>query len=422
MSRSLFGRLHGHEPGFIIGRYAKRKQRGSVLRITHNPSTRIVAKGLVCAGIVILALVGTLPFAGSASAAEAAPESAGESSTPVATLPLPAPEPGTPGGLTSEPAPVSTTPGGSSTEAAPEATTPTESTPETTAPSGSTTEPVPSETVPPETTPVTPIPEPTPVEPTPPVKSITEPVPVEVTLPAKPIAEAPPPSPVTTPVLETSTPLVAAAEATLSAAAPNATQLAGASTSTPPPAVQAPAISGPVSSPATTELSSAVIGRLAMGAPGGGPRQPPGGAGAPTSIEAPVRLSAAQRAGELSCELSGMAGSATKDCTAGWLSDQTFLSPSSEGFPSGTRPRTGPPADGYDAPVGGSHPMTPPPGPSPGGAVGGSATGASGVGVSGFFTLAGLLLLAAPRAMRRLRLSCQPWRTAFFVLIPERPG
>jgi len=40
----------------------------------------------------------------------------------------------------------------------------------------------------------------------------------------------------------------------------------------------------------------------------------------------------------------------------------------------------------------------------------------------GFLTLIGLLLLAAPRAMRRLRLSCEPWLTAFFVLIPERPG
>lgn len=403
-----------------------------MLRITHNPSTRIVAKGLVCAGMVILALVGTLAAAASASAAEATPESGGESSTPVATLPLPAPEPGTPGGLTSEPTPVSTIPGGSSPEAAPEATKPTGSTPETTtpsgstsettAPSGSTSEPipvVPTETAPseplPVTTPVTPIPETTPVEPTSPVKSITEPVPVEVTLPAKPITEA-------APVLETSTPLMAAAEATLSAASPDATQLAGASTSTPPPAVQAPLSFGTVESPATTELSSAVVGRLAMGTSGSGPRQPPGGAAGSTSIEAPVRLSAAQRAGELSCELSGMAGSATNNCTAGWLSAQTFLSPSSEGFPSGTRPRTGPPADGYSGPVGGSHPATPPPGPSPGGAVGGSATGASGVGVSGFFTLAGLLLLAAPRAMRRLRLSCQPWRTAFFVLIPERPG
>jgi hypothetical protein len=72
----------------------------------------------------------------------------------------------------------------------------------------------------------------------------------------------------------------------------------------------------------------------------------------------------------------------------------------------------------------GGRPITPSPGPAPGGAGGGVAAGASGgaVGLSGFLTLAGLLLLAAPRALRRLRLSRRPHLTAFFVLIPERPG
>jgi hypothetical protein len=408
----------------MIASYGKRNQRGSVLGITQNRSTRIVAKGLVCAGIVILGLLGALPLAATASAAEAGPVS----------------ETGTPAGLTPEPAPGSTTPVGSSGEVVPVATPPVGSTPEPTTPAGSTSEPtspiVPLEAKPAETAPVTitettpvetttPVTPPTeiePVETTTPVTSITEPPPV--TLPVKPTPEPAPEAaplvPAAAPVSETPTTLAAAAEATLSAAAPATTPLASALTSTPPAAVEPPEMSAPVSNPATAELSGALIGRLAIGAPGGGPRQPPGGAAG--STEAPVRLSAAQRAGELSCELSGMARSATKDCTAGWLSDQTFLSPSSEGLPSGTRPRTGPPADGYNGPAGGSHPVTPPPGPSPGGSVGGSATGASGVALSGFFTLAGLLLLAAPRAMRRLRLSCQPWRTAFFVLIPERPG
>jgi hypothetical protein len=39
-----------------------------------------------------------------------------------------------------------------------------------------------------------------------------------------------------------------------------------------------------------------------------------------------------------------------------------------------------------------------------------------------FLTLAGLLLIGGPAAMRRLRLASQPWRSAPFVLIPERPG
>ena len=52
---------------------------------------------------------------------------------------------------------------------------------------------------------------------------------------------------------------------------------------------------------------------------------------------------------------------------------------------------------------------------------GGSAPGASGLALSAYLT-PGDLLLGGPRAMRRLRLSCEQWRAACFVLIPERPG
>jgi hypothetical protein len=73
--------------------------------------------------------------------------------------------------------------------------------------------------------------------------------------------------------------------------------------------------------------------------------------------------------------------------------------------------------------AGGSRPpVSPAPSPAPGGASGGSASGSSGLGLSAFLTLGALLRLALPRAMRRLRLSCEPWLTACFVLIPERPG
>jgi hypothetical protein len=64
---------------------------------------------------------------------------------------------------------------------------------------------------------------------------------------------------------------------------------------------------------------------------------------------------------------------------------------------------------------------TPAPSPLPGGA-GGTTAAASGLGFSIFLTLAGLLLLAGPRALRRLRPWCEPWRMARFALIPERPG
>jgi hypothetical protein len=61
------------------------------------------------------------------------------------------------------------------------------------------------------------------------------------------------------------------------------------------------------------------------------------------------------------------------------------------------------------------------PGPSPGG-VSESTVAPCGFALSIFLTLAGLAMLAAPRAMRRLRLASEPWRLAPFVLIPERPG
>jgi hypothetical protein len=59
----------------------------------------------------------------------------------------------------------------------------------------------------------------------------------------------------------------------------------------------------------------------------------------------------------------------------------------------------------------------------PGGSAPVSGAGATG-GLSGsaLLALAALLLLAAPRAMRRLRLAAGSWRAAQFVLIPERPG
>jgi len=135
-------------------------------------------------------------------------------------------------------------------------------------------------------------------------------------------------------------------------------------------------------------------------------------------------MSAAQRAGELRCELSGQASSLTENCSAAWLGRQSLLLASPENLTTAAPGISVAPAGsggdvGY---TGGSRSFIPSPGPAPSGAFGGSAAGGSGVATSGFFTLAGLLLLAGPRALRRLRLSCQPWLTAFFVLIPERPG
>lgn len=68
---------------------------------------------------------------------------------------------------------------------------------------------------------------------------------------------------------------------------------------------------------------------------------------------------------------------------------------------------------------------TPPParGPTPEGVSGATAAGpGAGASVSIFLALAGLLMLALPRALRRIRLASAPWRVAPFALIPARPG
>jgi hypothetical protein len=67
-----------------------------------------------------------------------------------------------------------------------------------------------------------------------------------------------------------------------------------------------------------------------------------------------------------------------------------------------------------------NHPSAPGSG-SGGGGGGSAAGGGSGSGSSASSTLVDVLLQAAPRAMRRLRLAQPSWRTSFFVLIPERP-
>jgi hypothetical protein len=255
--------------------------------------------------------------------------------------------------------------------------------------------------------------------------------PAEVPPPPKPIAELPPETttpltPITQRITEATTPTepiaASAAEAALALAAPATGQVAAAMTS--PSGGQNAASTEAASVPAAVEASSVLLGRLAVDGSGGRRPGPPASGGAAPRTGVQVNLSAAQRAGELSCQLSEMSGSVTDNCRAGWLSTRAVLATPAAGFRAGTvgTARTGPPDDGYGGTVGGNHQGIPAPGPAPSGAVGGSAAGGSGIALSGFFTLAGLLLLAAPLALRRLRLSCRPWLTAFFVLIPERPG
>jgi hypothetical protein len=137
----------------------------------------------------------------------------------------------------------------------------------------------------------------------------------------------------------------------------------------------------------------------------------------------------AKQAGRFSCELSALSGSMTDNCTVGWLGTPRIVASASTTGSAALRvsslilavAATSPPDGGHGGTAVGGPPIAPAPGPAPSGASGVASGGASGIGLSTFLSLAGLLLLGAPRALRRLRLSCEPWLAGCFVLIPERP-
>lgn len=139
----------------------------------------------------------------------------------------------------------------------------------------------------------------------------------------------------------------------------------------------------------------------------------------------PDRQTSARRLGLLSCSLAALVGPIAANCAGGWLDIATARSASSNPFAAPRLSLTAIAADASTRHVDGSavenHPTRPTPGSGSGGVGGGSAGCGSGSAASACFTLAGLLLQAAPSAMRRLRLSQPSWRTSFFVLIPERP-
>ncbi len=130
----------------------------------------------------------------------------------------------------------------------------------------------------------------------------------------------------------------------------------------------------------------------------------------------------ARSAGPMSC----VRASITAGYAGGWLDISLASSLSNVPFTtadaSSTAIAAGAPAGSQgDGSTIENHPSVPGSGGS-GGAGGGSAAGGgSGSASSASSTLVDVLLQAAPRAMRRLRLAQPSWRTSFFVLIPERP-
>jgi hypothetical protein len=347
-----------------------------MVRIVHSPWRRIGLR------VVVLALLSTLAVAASAKASDPGPESSPAPLPPAGEVqpsePSPLPVQGPEGVV---PAPVS--------ERAPEPVIPTPA-------------PAPEPVIP---TPA-PAPEPAPVSPAP--EHAPNPPETILTVPTPERPERPKEGAGTNPGAE-QTPDSTLTSSTMLSAAVTAP---GAETRAAPGSEPAAEVPG-----AATSLTGVPVLGGSAGPPGSGPGS--GGAAA--------KMTAAQRSARFSCDLSTSEGRVTNSCTSGWSGAQRLLSTppiavataaALVGAASGT-----PGGGGHGGSAVGSPPVSPSPSPppAPGGAAG-SAAGSSGLALSGFLTLAGLLLLGAPRAMRRLRLSCEPWRTACFVLIPERPG
>ncbi len=348
--------------------HGKRKLRGNMLGMAHNPWRRI---GL---GAVVWALLGVLVLAASARADEGplalAPEATPSTGETVVSVPPPVAAPADPEPVLSVPAP----------------------------------EPAPAQ---------------------------------ETTRAAESEQKAPAPEPVSSPGTEVQAP---APETILTVPAQEKTTPApeksaeGLLTGSAPEKGQEGVVVGTSSGPSSGSPSNlSAIGALPETA--GGPPQGPGATlevpttakAGPPSVGAGVVTSTAQRVRQFDCELSELGDGTANACGAQALSSQRFLSAPSMGQATSVAYVAAAGGSASGGGHGGSGAGTPPVGPAPSppsapSGASGSAAGSSGLGLSGFLTLAGLLLLGAPRAMRRLRLSCQPWRTACFVLIPERPG
>jgi hypothetical protein len=396
---------------------SRRRTRGVFAMNRHYPAIRLLADWLLYVRVASVIVLGTLVLAASAQAAGQATESAPEGTSPAPTTESPPPVETVTESASENPPPVETV-----TEPPPVTETSTESSP----PVEAVTEPT-LESAPPVETVTELIPEPPPPvetvtelipEPPPPVETVTEPVrPVEALkeATADPIQLAPEAPPPITPIQEQSK----------EASSSQQPAVEGVEGSPPPATPQDAAVLAPATSVAAAPDASTLGDSLATGATTSEPGVPAVKSTSPVrAIGAAARLSEAQRAADLNCELSGLSGPATDDCTAGWLAGQSLSSTSPAYLTTAAlTARAATSAGGENGgAMGASRSVTPPPGPAPSGAFGSSAAGGCGTAPAGFFTLSGHLRLVAPRAMRRLKLSCQPWRTAFFVLIPERPG
>jgi hypothetical protein len=362
---------------------------GNVLRIARITP----ASGPLCASVAVLMALGILLFAGSARAASAA-EPAPETSPTAAAEPAPAAS-----ASAAEPAPEASP--ASAAEAAPETSSPVVSVVETAkealAPVETVVESAPEVPV------LAPVVEAAP-ETSPPLEPINEVKEAPAAEPVKEVKE--------TPAAE-SAKEGPVAEAIKEAIQANVTAGQDAAPANDSVAAVGPEVSSTPDGPLTTTLPVLA-----------GENQTPSATGSANAAALARRMIAAQRAENFDRALGGLGSSPTG--TASELHGPGLLSASAvlaEDLSGGATSSAGAPAGGRSGgSPGGSSPIGPSPGPAPNGTFGGAAGGGAGIALSGFPTFAGHLLRGAPVAMRRLRLSFQPWLTAFFVLIPERPG
>lgn len=391
------------------------KSGANMPRFAPNQSIWSLVKGPLYARVtsfVLIAFIGTLLLAASAHAASTDAEPAGETSSSVSVA--------EPVAEASSPAPAAP---------APEASSPTP----VVEPVAEVSSPVPAEPAPEVSSPVS-------AEPAPEVSSPVEPVVEqvqEVLPPAEPVVEkvqetltpvveqvkevSSPATPVVEPTPEASSPVGTIKEvAEVSAGKPilehGAESLSSADDSTDSVAVEA---SGTATGSATTALSFAPVTTILPPIE----ELPTISTVSSAYAAALARKGVAQRAVAFARELGGLGASPLYTQTVGLQAHSLISVALVEDLAMGKAGRAGARATGRSGgSPGGSGPTAPQPGPGPGGAFGGAAGGGSGIALSGFPTHVGHLLLGAPLAMRRLRLSFQPWLTAFFVLIPERPG
>ena len=367
-----------------------------MIDMVKSPSTRVLSKGRLAAWLAVSLAFAALLVAPDAQAhGTNAPNRAADTSIG---------EGATEGGVPTEQAPATTGQGQSTTE---EATTPApagqgQSTTEQSQPTNEQSQPATEQTKPPAEEPIAP------AEPIPPAAEATPP------------AQTPPTTKEVPPEVENGNVKQPVGEVAVEAGSDGAASEDSEEDSQ---------VSAAASRPSPEDTASEVAAGVATSVTA--PGVLPEGLTSPTQSQSSIALGpdkiSIRRARQATCELAGIGVEITVGHAGEWLEISTASSDSPAPFAiagtSRTATTSGAPAGSQD---GGSavenHPPSPFPGPGPGGAGGGAAAGGGpGSAVSASFTLAGVLLQAEPRAMRRWRLSQPSWRTSFFVLIPERP-